>query len=47
MDTRSKGLVWILECLKDLDIVVMKDMMPLFVDEQSKDFIMKLAQMDY
>ena len=31
-DTRTKGLIWIVECLQDLDILINKDMMPPFLD---------------
>ncbi|CDW89407.1 UNKNOWN [Stylonychia lemnae] len=46
-DTRGKGLIWIVECLKDLDIIILKEMMPSFIDESSKEFIMTLAMRDY
>eukprot|EP00347_Sterkiella_histriomuscorum_P020017 403339420 len=46
-DTRAKGLIWIIECLKELDIVILKDMMPGFIDQASNDFIMQLAYKDY
>ena len=46
-DTRNKGLVWIIGCLQELEISIMKDMMPLGLDEPSKDFVMRLAEKDY
>jgi len=46
-DTRGKGLIWIIQCLQDLEVIIQKEMMPDFIDNDSKDFIMSLAQKDY
>lgn len=46
-DIRGKGLIWIIETMWDLGFKVDKTMLPLSMDDRSKEFILEIAKEDY